>query len=94
MSNKTEMTEADEATATERWLDELDPTDPAVKVRDGRYLRHIGEAAAAAETADAQLREAVAEARAHGETWGLIGMVLGITRQAAQQRFKDADTKH
>jgi hypothetical protein len=65
-----------------------------VKVRDGRYLRHIREAADAVEAAEARLREAVAEARAHGDTWGVIGMVLGTSRQAAQQRFKDVDKDH
>lgn len=32
-------------------------------------------------------RELVALARANGETWGVIGDLLGMTRQAAQQRF-------
>ena len=71
----------------EEWLDQLDPDDPAVEVRDGTYLRRITEAMAAVSDADAQLREAVADARAHGESWSLIGMVLGVSKQAAQQRF-------
>lgn len=76
-------------TATEQWLDQLDPKDPSVKVRDGRYLRHVREAADAADTAAENLRQAVAEARANGESWGTIGMALGVSRQAAQQRFRD-----
>ena len=71
----------------EEWLDQLDPNDPTVEVRDGTYLRRITEAMAAVSDADAQLREAVADARAHGESWSLIGMVLGVSKQAAQQRF-------
>ena len=80
----------DETTAAEQWIDQLNPNDPSVKVRDGRYLRHVREAADAADTAAENLRQAVAEARANGESWGTIGMVLGVSRQAAQQRFRDA----
>jgi hypothetical protein len=79
------------ATAAEQWLDQLDPADPAVKVRDGRYLRHVREAADATDVAADDLRRAVAEARTNGESWGTIGMVLGVTRQAAQQRFRDLE---
>ena len=71
----------------EEWLDQLDPNDPTVEVRDGIYLRRITGAMAAVSDADAQLHEAVAEARANGESWALIGMVLGVSKQAAQQRF-------
>jgi hypothetical protein len=81
--------EAAETDAAERWLDELDPDD--VKLDDARYLRDIRNAAKALEDAEYQLRVAVAAARVHGETWGQIGMVLGVSRQAAQQRFKEID---
>ncbi|UMB67683.1 hypothetical protein [Mycobacterium paraterrae] len=64
----------------EQWLDSLDPDDPNVVVQDGRYLRRIS-------AADDELRDAVADARANGESWGLIGMVLGIDATTAEQRF-------
>ena len=82
-------TKIGDKSAAERWLDQLDPADPAVKVRDGRFLRHVRGAAEAADTAGDALRQAVADARANGESWGTIGMVLGVSRQAAQQRFRD-----
>jgi hypothetical protein len=82
-------TTTNETTAAEEWLDQLDPDDPSVKVRDGRYLRHVREAADAADAAADNLRRAVAEARANGESWGTIGMVLGVSRQAVQQRFRE-----
>lgn len=82
-------TKTDETTAAEKWLDQLDPADPSVKVRDARHLRHVRETADAADAASDALRRAVAEARANGESWGTIGMVLGVSRQAAQQRFRD-----
>jgi hypothetical protein len=37
--------------------------------------------------AEQTLRHQVAVARRHGHSWAAIGFVLGITRQAAQQRF-------
>jgi hypothetical protein len=38
--------------------------------------------------AEEHLRRAVAEA---GDSWTVIGAGLGITRQAAQQRFRSVD---
>ena len=40
--------------------------------------------------AELHLRYQVAVARRHGHSWAAIGFVLGITRQAAQQRFGTA----
>ena len=37
--------------------------------------------------AEQALHDAVARARESGQTWSAIGIVLGTTRQAAQQRF-------
>jgi hypothetical protein len=37
--------------------------------------------------AELNLRHQVSVARRHGHSWAAIGFVLGITRQAAQQRF-------
>lgn len=48
-------------------------------------------AADATDAAADDLRRAVAEARTDGEGWGTIGMVLGVTRQSAQQRFRDVE---
>ncbi|WP_197694617.1 hypothetical protein [Mycobacterium sp. 852002-51971_SCH5477799-a] len=81
--------EAEETEAAERWLDQLDPAD--VTLDDAQYLRRIREAADELDGAEARLRAAVAEAREHNETWGLIGMVLGVSRQAAQQRFSESE---
>ncbi|WP_319455139.1 MULTISPECIES: hypothetical protein [unclassified Mycobacterium] len=79
-------------TDTEAWLDSLD-VDPA-KARDGRHMRRIAAAAAALGDAmhvagerQAELDAAVAAAREAGDSWAMIGMALGISRQGAYQRF-------
>jgi hypothetical protein len=52
-------------------------------------LRAIAEAAQAATAGEARLREAVEIARARGRSWNRIGIALGVSRQAARQRFAD-----
>jgi biotin operon repressor len=49
----------------------------------------VRQAAHDADQSQARLRKAVADARSHGDSWQQLGDVLGISRQAAQQRFKD-----
>ena len=38
-----------------------------------------------------QLHDAVSQARAEGASWAEIGKEMGVSRQAAQQRFKDGE---
>jgi hypothetical protein len=47
----------------------------------------IAEAADAARADEARLREAVQVARARGRSWNQIAVALGVSRQAARQRF-------
>jgi hypothetical protein len=54
-------------------------------------LQAIKVAAATADESHTKLREAVAAARASGLSWQLIGTTLGVSRQAAQQRFKEVE---
>lgn len=78
--------EIDEAARRfEQWADELDP-DTAV-VQDAAELRAISEAAEAARRDEAILTERVAAARASGQSWNRIALALGVSRQAARQRF-------
>jgi hypothetical protein len=68
-------------------LDAISPSShPA---RDATELRRIIAARQALEDANHALRRAVADARAAGESWTVIGAALDISRQAAQQRFGD-----
>ena len=66
-------------------LDALDPADhPA---RDASGFRRIIAAREALARSENELREAVAAARAAGDSWTVIGAALDISRQAAQKRF-------
>lgn len=69
----------------EQWLDQLDPN--TVEARDAAHFRAIVAANQALTDAEHDLRQVVAEARAAGDSWAMVGAALGITKQAAQQRF-------
>ena len=71
----------------ERRLDELDPD--TIEVDDTSDLRAIAEAVDALRAAEAQVRERVEIARARGRSWNLIALPLGVSRQAARERFAD-----
>ena len=50
-------------------------------------LHGMGELAAVGERVDWALLSLVGEARARGVSWQAIGTALGVSKQAAQQRF-------
>ena len=56
-------------------------------------LRAVADAAAAVEAANAILRERVQIARAHGHSWNRLAIPLGVSRQAARQRFGTPDDR-
>ncbi len=74
-------------TDTEAWLDRLDRKALASPDSDGADLRAIGEALRAVAASDLSLAEQVATARANGRTWTQIAAVLGVSKQAARERF-------
>lgn len=55
--------------------------------RDGRHLRKVGVALAAFEQAEADLQRSVEEARAAGDSWEGIGLVLGTSRQVVHRKY-------
>jgi DNA-directed RNA polymerase specialized sigma24 family protein len=63
----------------------LDSTISEVERTDD--LREIAAAAEAVRADDPRLREAVILARARGRSWNHIALALGVSRQAARQRF-------
>ena len=72
-------------TDVEQWLDQLDPG--ATRSFDATPHRRIVAADEALVEAEDGLRKAVADARAAGYSWAMVGASLGVSRQAAQQRF-------
>jgi len=76
----------------EQLADELDPATAEVNHTDD--LRQIAAASEAVRADEARLREAVEVARAHGRSWNQIAVALGVSRQAARQRFIDKDKAH
>ena len=86
MTKPATRTEDAETAAAERWLDQLDPA--TVEARDATHVRAIIAATEDLAAAERRLRQAVAEARAAGDSWTVIGAALGTTRQAAQMRFR------
>lgn len=79
----TEINEA--ASRFEAWADELDPA----KLEDIADLRAIADASKTVRADEARLREAVQVARGHGHSWNRIAVALGVSRQAARQRYAE-----
>jgi dihydroxyacetone kinase len=66
----------------------LDVLNPATTTaRDATHFRAIVAASEAVDAAESELRAAVREAREAGDSWTVIGAALGVSKQAAQQRF-------
>lgn len=55
--------------------------------RDATHFRRVVAANEALARAEGELRSAVAAARAAGDSWMIVGTALGVSKQAAQQRF-------
>ncbi len=70
----------DEAVAA---LDDIDIED----TNDASDLRAICELVNAISSDEAGLAEAVKVARANGRSWTAVGLALGVSRQAAHDRF-------
>lgn len=81
--------ELEQAAADARaWLDSLDPsTTPA---EDPRDLRRIGLALGDVAAAERELADAVSAARANDRSWGEIALMLGVSKQAARERYGQA----
>jgi len=75
------------AADAEKWLDSLDPQAIASPDADASRLRRIGQAVRDRGNVEAELAEAVADARAHGHTWTQIATLLGVTKQSAREKF-------
>ncbi|QOR72516.1 hypothetical protein IM660_00515 [Ruania alkalisoli] len=74
-----------DAERADQFLDNLDPD--VTPADDPSELRRIGLALRDIEASQNELRDAVAAARTAGRSWSQIGMVLGVSKQSAQERF-------
>jgi hypothetical protein len=70
----------------EAWAEALDPAE----LEDISDLRDIAVAASAVRADEARLREAVQVARGRGHSWNRIAVALGVSRQAARQRYAES----
>jgi hypothetical protein len=59
----------------------------AEEIADAGALRVLRQAALKRATAEAELADAVALARAEGHSWHAIGAMLGTSGEAARQRY-------
>lgn len=83
---------AEEATAVRDAVAEAVLGTPAglradLEVDPDAYLRLVGASRTAAEETSRLLRDSINGARAAGHSWDTLGRLLGVSRQAAQQRF-------
>ena len=76
---------AEKLAAFEKWADEVDPTD--LKFIDSSSLKLVGRLADQRDRLETELAQAVAAAREDDWSWAMIGFMLGVSRQAAQQRY-------
>jgi hypothetical protein len=67
--------------------EEFDPS--GAQMDDTSDLRTLAEAVDSVRAGEARVRELVARARAKGRSWGEIGIALGVSRQAARERFAE-----
>lgn len=75
------------ASRFEDLADQLDPSTAQVENADD--LHQIADASETIRTDEARLREHIEIARAHGKSWNQIAVALGVSRQAARQRYGD-----
>lgn len=67
--------------------EEFDPSDTPMD--DTTDLRAIAETVDGVRAGEARIRELVTLARGNGRSWGEIGIALGVSRQAARERFSE-----
>ena len=71
----------------DRLADEIERNTDVAKVEHLSDLQAVASAAAAVQSAQASLLEAVEISRAHGRSWNELAVALNVSRQAARQRY-------
>ncbi len=70
-------------TDIEAFISSIDPRE----MRDGSFLRKISAAKNAKENAEQVLEKAVLAAREAGDSWTMIGLALGTSKQNAFRKY-------
>jgi C4-dicarboxylate-specific signal transduction histidine kinase len=83
-------TRAERAKALEEWAERVGSSD--LKEADTEALRTIAELAERRDQVEAELTEAVRSARQAHRSWSEIGTMLGVSKQAAQRRYRSKVT--
>lgn len=78
------------AAALEAWADNVDPDD--LREAETGSLRTIAELAGQRNEVDNDLAAAVSAARNAGRSWSEIAAMLGVSKQAAQQKYGPLST--
>jgi hypothetical protein len=81
------MHTAEETQRAAKLAEEFDPS--GAPMDDTTDLRTLAGAVDSVRASEARVRELVAHARANGRSWGEIGIALGVSRQAARERFAE-----
>lgn len=71
----------------DQWRSTAGKGTPPIRLPDPHILLEVAAARDACLQAAATLRDTVARARQAGHPWSTVAAILGVTRQAAQQRF-------
>ena len=90
MVDQVSATRSDRAKALEQWADHVDPAD--LKLADTEDLSVIADLVERRSDVDADLTEAVRQARRAKRSWAEIGEMLGVSKQAAQRKYSKVAT--
>ncbi|HEY2719339.1 MAG TPA: hypothetical protein VGI52_06895 [Solirubrobacteraceae bacterium] len=77
----------DEIQRAAKLAEEFDPS--GVPMDDTADLHTLAEAVDSVRAGETRVRELVSRARSNGRSWGEIGIALGVSRQAARERFAE-----
>ena len=80
----------DRAASLEDWADNVDPDD--LREAETSSLRAIAELVEHRNEVDGDLVAAVRDARETGRSWSEIATMLGVSKQAAQQKYGPLST--
>ena len=83
----TKTSRAERLAAYERWADLVEVED--LVVLDTSSLKALRELADQRETVEAELDAAVRRARLDNRSWSQIGLMLGVSKQAAQRKYAE-----